>query len=217
VQKAAREGVDWRAVIDGLRPWNQKLWKSFSIRDRRQFLRHLRPYWESHRHRASPDVLAVKAAMEANGRLRCHRGRVRLITQKGAVINVAYHSSGNEGLSTLEVNYVVNCTGPESNYHRLRDPLMIQLFARGLIRPDPLFLGLDTTDDGSLYNARGEVFPHIVTLGSPMKGQLFETTAVPELRGQAKSLADRLLAELPVFNAASSDEIHADPAYSFEI
>ena len=44
------------------------------------------------------------------------------------------------------------------------------------------------------YYAAGHAVPNLHTLGSPQKGLLFETTAVPELRQQAFDLA-RLIAE----------------------
>jgi uncharacterized NAD(P)/FAD-binding protein YdhS len=94
------------------------------------------------------------------------------------------------------VRYVVNCTGPECNYHKLTDLLVVQLFSRGIIVPDPLFLGLDVGLGGTILNLEGERVTHLHTLGSPQKGILFETTAVPELREQAAELANRILYQL---------------------
>ena len=94
------------------------------------------------------------------------------------------------------MGYVVNCTGPECNYHKLKDPLVLQLFFRGLITPDPLFLGIDVGVGGIIHNVYGERVPNLYTLGSPQKGRLLETTAVPALRVQAEDLARRLWQEL---------------------
>jgi uncharacterized NAD(P)/FAD-binding protein YdhS len=118
---------------------------------------------------------------------------------------------------TLRVQYVLNCTGPESNYHNLQDPLVLQLFARGLIRPDPLFLGLDVAPGGAVLNARGEQQGNVFTLGSPQKGMIFETTAVPELRVQAQDLARVLLRDLARTAAKLPDDLQPDPAYTYEI
>jgi trehalose 6-phosphate synthase len=67
------------------------------------------------------------------------------------------------------------------------------MLARGLIHPDPLFLGLMTGRNGAVLNYLGQPSNRIFTLGSVQKGMLFETTAVPELRVQAKALAKELL------------------------
>lgn len=53
VRRAAREG-GWHAAVDALRPVTQDLWRGASIVDRARFLRHLRPYWDIHRHRVAP-------------------------------------------------------------------------------------------------------------------------------------------------------------------
>ncbi|MDQ2860006.1 MAG: FAD/NAD(P)-binding protein, partial [Pseudomonadota bacterium] len=57
-QVRARIDGDWRATIDGLRPYIQALWRGWSLRERTSFLRHLRPWWDVHRHRLAPDVAA---------------------------------------------------------------------------------------------------------------------------------------------------------------
>jgi uncharacterized NAD(P)/FAD-binding protein YdhS len=77
-----------------------------------------------------------------------------------------------------------NCTGPEYNYHKLRHPLIGQLFLRGLARPDPLFLGFDVNDQGQLLDATGHAVPNLHTLGSPQKGLLFDA---PKIRFTIKN------------------------------
>ena len=195
ITAAEAAGGDWRAVIDALRPFTQEFWQGLSQAEQGRFLRHLRARWEPHRHRAAPEALAVKDALESAGGLICHRGRIERITEVdgGAALEVTFQARGAQGKrETLRVNYVVNCTGPECNYHRLGDPLVANLFARGLARPDPLLLGLDVAGDGAVRDVHGVASRRIFTLGSPQKGRLLETTAVPELRVQARDLAVRL-------------------------
>lgn len=189
VKIAASQGIDWRAIIDALRPHTQNLWKSLNVEERRRFMRHLRPFWESHRHRVAPPVLAVKDQMIEQGRVKVHRGRITKIaqTQEGFEVNFVERATREE--KKLGVGFIVNCTGPECNYYKLKDPLVVNLLARGLIHPDPLFLGLAVAPNGALINYLGQPSKSIFTLGSPQKGVLLETTAVPELRVQAKKLA----------------------------
>jgi uncharacterized NAD(P)/FAD-binding protein YdhS len=78
------------------------------------------------------------------------------------------------------------------NYYKLKDPLIVNLLAQGLIHPDPLCLGLASAPNGALLNSIGQPSKRIFTIGSPQKGMLFETTAVPELRVQAQRLAEEL-------------------------
>ena len=117
--------------------------------------------------------------------------------------------------TTLTVSLVVNCTGPECDYHKLRDPLVFELFLRGLARPDPLFIGFDVSDTGQLFDAAGHVVPNLYTIGSPQKGRLLETTAVPELRQQALELATRLTDDLRMAARRAIEELPA--GHLFEI
>jgi uncharacterized NAD(P)/FAD-binding protein YdhS len=211
---AAGMNIGWRSVIDALRPHTQAIWQQLDLVERRRFLRHLRPYWECHRHRAAPEVLDLKDAMEKAGRLRCYQGRLESIFENENTLHVKFRNRSGAPYE-LAVGVVVNCTGPECNYHKLRDPLIVQLFLRGLARPDPLFLGLDVNDQGRLLDAAGDAVPNLHTLGSPQKGRLFETTAVPELRQQAFDLA-RLIAEDLQKNARLVEDLAADTSSAFE-
>jgi uncharacterized NAD(P)/FAD-binding protein YdhS len=216
-QRATEAGNDWRAVIDALRPSAQNIWRQWDWAERRRFLRHLRAYWEPHRHRASPEALAIKQYLETRGRLACYRGRVQSITECAEGLEVEFVEFRQREPRRLQVSYVVNCTGPECNYHKLQDPLVLQLFLRGLITPDPLFLGINVGAGGIIYNGYGERVPNLYTLGSPQKGRLLETTAVPELRVQAEDLARRLWQELNRSERASVGVGCDQPTPSYEI
>ena len=56
-----------------------------------------------------------------------------------------------------------------------------------------LGLGLDATREGALIGPEGRPSSVLSTLGPPLRGVLWETTAVPEIREQARRLAERLL------------------------
>jgi uncharacterized NAD(P)/FAD-binding protein YdhS len=210
VIKAGEKGIDWRAIIDALRPHNQRIWHLLPLPERRRFMRHLRALWESHRHRAAPDVLSVKDAMLGRSQLLLHRGRVRSIVDTNPGLEVTFLDRSTMRDRTVRVAYAVNCTGPECNYQKLKSPLVVNLLARGLIRPDPLFIGLDTAPGGAVIDYLDAPSANIFTLGSTAKGRLFETTAVPELRVQARELAMRLCEDL-------SGATRGDSAHQYQI
>jgi trehalose-6-phosphate synthase/uncharacterized NAD(P)/FAD-binding protein YdhS len=193
IERGAKEGVDWRAIMDALRPHTQRIWKSLNLAERRRFIRHVRPYWESHRHRAAPAVLKAKEAMISRAQVVALRARITGITESADCLEVSLFDRVKRSEVKFRVAYVVNCTGPECNYYKLKAPLVVNLLARGLIHPDPLYLGLATAPNGALLNYLGNPSETIFTLGSVMRGMLFETTAVPELRVQAKELAEKLV------------------------
>lgn len=188
-------GGDWRSVIDGLRAETPRIWQGLPLRDKKRFLQHVRPYWENHRHRTAAPVLSVFLDMVASGQLTQHRARIEGTTvdaQSGVHVTLRQI---NGTLLNVTVDHVVNCTGAESNFKSLRNCLTSRLMHKGLIAADELGLGLLTTASGKLVDNHGQASHYLYTLGPPMKGRLWESTAVPELRVQAMQLADQLLSD----------------------
>jgi uncharacterized NAD(P)/FAD-binding protein YdhS len=77
IAAADSAGGNWRAVIDALRPYTQELWRSLPEDERRRFLRHMRPLWESHRHRMPPTAWTVLERLRGEGRLELLPGRLQ--------------------------------------------------------------------------------------------------------------------------------------------
>lgn len=180
---------DWRAAIDALRPMNQLLWQSLPLQERRRFLSHLRPYWDCHRHRIAPVIARELQLLVDSGQLTRHVGRIQNMRAMDSGVEVLLRERGCSENSILRVGAVLNCSGSESDYRKLDNPLVQALLARGLVRPDPLRLGLDVASDGALIDEHGVPSKCLYTLGPPQKGILWETTAVPEIRVQASQLA----------------------------
>jgi uncharacterized NAD(P)/FAD-binding protein YdhS len=189
-------GCDWRAVIDALRPTNQTLWKSLPISEQRRFLRHLRPFWDFHRHRLAPGIAKRLEVLVDSGQLVRHIGRVTDYRETGRDVEVLIRQRGLDRVDSVRVDAVVNCSGSESDYRELQSPLIKDLLDQGLSHPDSLSLGLDVAHDGALISADGKSSDCLFTLGPPQKGILWETTAVPEIRGQAARLATVLLGDV---------------------
>jgi len=192
IAAAEARGGDWRAVVDALRPHTQALWQRLPPAEQRRFLRHLRPYWEIHRHRAAPRIVESVYELLRSGRLQLIAGRLQGLAERDGEVEASLRLRRG-GEQRLWVRRVVNCTGPESNYRRLNHPLVVNLRERGLIQPDALGLGLLTDAQGALLDRDGRSSTWLHTLGPARKGQLWETTAVPEIRVQAQALARRLL------------------------
>ncbi len=194
VEAAEKAGSGWRAVIDSLRPVTQAIWRSLSRSERRRFLRHVRPYWDAHRHRVAPEIGDLIASQIQNGRIETHVGRIVEYAEDATGVDVTFRDRKNDEFEPLHVARVINCTGPEADCRKMENLLLSNLILQKVVRPDPLFLGLDVSDDGALIDARGEPSDFLYTLGPPRKGSLWETTAVPEIRSQASQLATLLLA-----------------------
>lgn len=194
IRAAAAQGWDWRPVIDAIRPQSQDLWRGFSWEERARFMRHLRPHWEVHRHRVAPSVALAIEKWVGEGRVKFHAGRLQSLVDTESGAAALFRRRGGQELVALRVAKVINCTGPRSDYSKYQHPLLINLLARGLIDHDPLALGLNALPDGEVLRYRGGPTGWLFTLGAPLKGQLWETTAVQEIRVHARELAGRLLA-----------------------
>lgn len=185
-------GFCWRISIDALRPVSNRIWSSLPLKDRRTFLRHLRPYWESYRHRMAPPIASAIQGFLDQGRLTLTAGRVRKLARAGDAIDVQVARSNGADLH-LTVDRVINCTGIQENYNHSPRPLVRQLIHDGLACANEQGVGFRTDARGALIDANGAASDVLFTLGPPRRGELFETTAVPEIRVQAEALAGILL------------------------
>jgi uncharacterized NAD(P)/FAD-binding protein YdhS len=193
VRAAAADAPDgWQAVVDGLRPHIPGLWQQLSLPDKRLFLRHVARYWEVHRHRVPPATARRIDQLRSAGRLSVQRGRIIAVAAAPAGLSARIEQDGR--VTELPAGWLINATGPAADITATTDPLLRCLLDSGLARPDPLRLGLEVDASGALLHASGTPSDVIVALGPPLRGQLYETTAIPEIRDQAAALAGRLLA-----------------------
>jgi uncharacterized NAD(P)/FAD-binding protein YdhS len=191
---AAAYPGDWQDIVDALRPQIPRLWDQLPEADKRLFLRHVARYWEVHRHRMPPETARRAAALADQGRLSVLRGRV-VAAASDERDGVRVRIEGGGSSTELGVGWLINCTGAATDITATADPLIRQLLDSGLARPDPLRLGLDADACGGLRDADGSAASDLVTLGPPLRGRWYETTAIPEIRDQAAALARRLLDE----------------------
>ncbi|MCL1474113.1 FAD/NAD(P)-binding protein [Argonema antarcticum] len=193
VKNAIARGYDWRAVLDSLRPLTQQLWQQLPLEEQRRFLRHVRIYWEVHRHRVSPGVADIVADMLHSEQMVVHAGRIQAYDEDDEAVDVAIRKRHTTDLEVVRVARVINSTGTECDYRKFGHPLIQNLRSHGFIRSDALAIGLDVSPNGALLDVDGVVSQILYTLGPPRQGRLWETTAVPEIRVQAQELARELL------------------------
>jgi uncharacterized NAD(P)/FAD-binding protein YdhS len=205
---------DWREVIDALRPVTQKIWQSLPLSERKRFLRHLRPYWEVHRHRIAPEIGDTITQLVDSGKATIHAGRLIGCREFTDHVEVSWRNRQTQAQEFLRVDRVINCTGPETDCRHMNDPLIKSLLAQGLARSDQLSLGLDVDSNGDLVDHNGSPSTFLYAIGPVRKGSLWESTAVPELRTQASQLAEHLVGTLlphtPKINRATPETDLAD-------
>ncbi|WP_433281530.1 FAD/NAD(P)-binding protein [Pseudonocardia xinjiangensis] len=197
IAEAKRQGVDWRAVVDGLRPQSQSIWRRFDEGQRRRFLSAYVHAWHLHRNRMAPQVAARITEYRDAGRLTLHGGGLQSVEDLGTRCRVHLTNT------TVDAEALVNCTGPLSDITMTTNPLLRALLDRGTIAPDSLALGLACTEHGELLDSRGDVVPGMYSVGPPTKSSNWEAMAVPEIRNEAAGLAKHLTSTVAVSRAAT--------------
>lgn len=189
VRQHAQTGGDWRDIIGGLRSATQQLWHALPLDERRRFLRHVRPYWDAHRHRCAPQPGARMHTELARGTLKLAAGRIVGYTPNPHNVSVAVRRRGASTVEQLEVKAVINCTTPALDLRQLDDPLLKSLRADGLLVPDALGTGMDIAPSGALLNCNAVPSDWLYYVGPFLQARDWEATAVPELREYVQRLA----------------------------
>ena len=190
IEKAEKQNSNWRAVIDSLRPHTQTIWLNLPTAEKRYFMQHLSRYWNVARHRMPPECEEILNELQEANQLEILKGRLKNIEPNGK-FNVTFSTDGEE--NNLSVDAIVNCIGSESDFSKVDFPLVKNLVEKGLIQTDVLKLGIDATPDGETISKSGTVSDKIFAIGPALKGVLWESTAMPEIRAQTNKLALSLL------------------------
>ena len=184
--------IDWRAAVDELRPYTQGLWRAMDVAEQRRFLRHLRPWWDVHRHRLAPSVAEKIEAMRAAGRLTILAGKVTDAVAEGDHVRLAYRPRHADDIETLRVRRIVNGTGPQGDLNATHEPLLRNLRDRGLLRADRLRIGIDVDQEARAIATDGSSSDRLTVIGPMTRGAFWEIVAVPDIRRQAWTVARRL-------------------------
>jgi uncharacterized NAD(P)/FAD-binding protein YdhS len=185
---------DWRVAVDALRPHTQTFWRELPTSERARFLRHVRSYWEVARHRVAPEVGELLSGLQASGQLTVRAARMLRAGLRANSAEVLIRERGKDQIQVEQYDYVIRATGLDTDILRTTHPLASHLREADLISADPHGLGVNTTDDFEVLDQHGDRIPGLYCIGPLLRGQLWEITAVPELRTAAKTLSQRLRA-----------------------
>ncbi|ROM49998.1 FAD/NAD(P)-binding protein [Pseudomonas rhodesiae] len=191
---AQAQGIDWQAPLDTVRVHIGRLWSQASEREKRQFVRHVRPWWESHHHRSPPLSAQLVARLHEEGRLRIRAASFKGLVPTQGGVTIAVRQRGEQTLTQVTGAALINSSGIEYDWRRVARPLPQQLLKRGLIQPGPLALGIAADASGAVLDAQGQVSARLFAMGPPLRGMWWESTAVTDVALQAKALASKLAA-----------------------
>lgn len=194
VKLLTKVGIGAHLVIDALRPFTQQLWQNFSLEEKKYFLKRFSHAWSVLRHRLPVHIHEMIQLLRMEDRMITITGRVKDIVENAEKATVTYFNQTTKREETIEVERVINCTGPESDISKSDNELLRTLAQSNVIVPDELHLGIEANaETGAVINNKGEKSTQIFTTGNNLKGILWENTAVPDIRQHTKKMAAHIL------------------------
>jgi uncharacterized NAD(P)/FAD-binding protein YdhS len=198
---------NWRSVVDGIRPFTQRLWRELPIDSKRRFLEHARAWWDIHRHRMAPEVEARITKAVADHRLTLMAAKIVDIWPNSTGARVRYRRRGQAEIEILEVGAIVDCTGIVKDPAATGNPAVRSLLEQGLARIDPLHIGIEVAPDCAIVDRKGLPSRRLFAIGPLTRAAFWEIIAIPDIRNQCVQLAERM-----VQNAARASEPAFAPA-----
>ncbi|OBK74821.1 FAD/NAD(P)-binding protein [Mycobacterium sp. 1274761.0] len=175
-------------IVDKLRAHTQRIWAGFTPEERLAFAKHHAARWNVFRHRISPDIHAQLTHLQLTGQLQVRAGNIEKLVE--AADQIAVHLDDGE---TLTGDVVINATGPSTRFTATQSVLLQNLLRRGLVAPDVTDLGISVDRDHTVLTGDGDRSAWLLALGPLLRGTYWETIAVPELRVQARRVAETVL------------------------
>lgn len=184
-------GLPWQAALYRVRKQGGVIWAALPQAERAKLVHRLRVWWDVHRFRIAPQVEAVLDDLAARGRLTIAAGSIRSARGGADGITLRWKPKGEEARED-RVDAVILTTGP-GHQDILNGSGFIAALARaGLVRPDPLRLGLDVTDGCLAVGQDGRALADMLIAGPLARAHVGELMGIPEVTAHAELVARRL-------------------------
>jgi uncharacterized NAD(P)/FAD-binding protein YdhS len=180
-------------IIDSLRPETNDIWRQLTRYDQSIFLERYRYLWDSFRHRAPEHVLRQLDREATIGTWVSLAGHVVDFKQATEGVDVLMTTAKTGKAEDLRVSLVINCTGPVTGDLQSGQGFMSDCIKKGLVAREYHKIGFNA--DPKTYHAidySGNRISSLFLIGPLLRGVLWETTAVREIREQALDIASRL-------------------------
>jgi uncharacterized NAD(P)/FAD-binding protein YdhS len=182
--------VNWRDVLNAMRPITPEIWQRLTATEKSRFLRHVVPYWDVLRHRLSPQ--AIRRLNTSFDEGRCIMGAYaiqKIDAQDNGDVQVTARCRRTSRLDSFRVGAVINCSGPTYDISKTGNELVSFLANKGILKQDEMKIGFRVATD---YTVNPN-YPHIYYVGPMLKASYWEAIAVPELRVHSARLAQTIL------------------------
>jgi uncharacterized NAD(P)/FAD-binding protein YdhS len=186
-------GGDWREAVSFIRNLAPALWQRMPAAERRRFVRHLQVHWDTYRHRLPPQLNERLENLRRSGKLHVRAGHIKqVVAVDRRRLAVSWRPRGGSATAQLNVDMLINATGPNYDIERSTEPLIISLRTAGFVSTDALKLGIRTARFGACVDAGGRASERLFYLGPMLRADHLDATAAAELTHHAEQLAAHL-------------------------
>ena len=182
--RATMRGIPWERAIEALRQQATPVWQALPMVERRRFLRHVRPFWDAHRYPCAPQADAWLRA----GGLRVVAGSLLAARADADALTLTVRRHGG-ATETVVAALVVNCTGPAHADVVAGTPVLASLADAGLLRADPLGLGVAVDTRGRVLDRDDRPVAGLYVAGPLARGTFGELIGLPQVSNQPRAVA----------------------------
>lgn len=170
-------GCNWVSIVDYLRPKIPGIWKSWEPRQKKQFINHIKPFWEVVRHRI-PEMVSneLQEDLRSNS-LKVFSGRPLEVKRVSSRWQISYVDRRTGKNIKDDFDWIVIATGSQVDQ---------QLLNEGDLP------GVSRCKFGFGYTFKENSSPNVWLAGPASKSNLWEITAIPEISEQAANIAKEL-------------------------
>jgi len=198
IKNIKKHGITAEPIIDSIRPSVQKIWKNLTLNDKEKFINRLRHLWGVARHRIPQHIKEKIQTLRLNNKLEIISGKLIDIEEFNSYVGIELFDNKANKFIKLKVSRVINCTGPNTKITENTDEKFLNncLF-KGIIKQDNFHLGICADSNTlQLKNVDDKIYNNIFVIGSLLKGELWETTAINELKKQAINISNNIISEI---------------------
>lgn len=213
-RELAARGEPWQTIVPSIRKQVPDLWHGASIKERQRFLRRIRPFWDSALHRSAKPALRKLEALKQSGRVRHIAATIDSIQgSDDCTLKVNIRESGKSCVTAIQADRVISCLGLEFDWHKLTDPLIVNMVTRGLAIPDVLGLGVQADPKScQLLDSEGRPQTGLYAMGHPLRGVFWESNAVREHLPHASLIVASIVQTLSHENRPAREQASDQPA-----
>ncbi len=176
-RRRMERGEPWHGAIDAVRDAAGEIWCALPTDEKRRFMRHLKPYYDSHRFRIPPQTRDILAESEKRGQLTFLAGRLIGAEPMPDGVKVSIRRRGAPEPRAEAFAAIMVCAGFSSSVESSSNPFLQSCLRQGLARPSDMGRGLDSDDACRVIAADGLPVPRLYVLGAMTIDRFGETPA----------------------------------------